>query len=89
MDDADADLSQAVRIGGGGRRIYYLRGLIRARRNLWVEAADDFAKAIDSTANPPEVWHDLALAQLATGRVAEYRKTCEGDAQSVRSFPGR
>jgi tetratricopeptide (TPR) repeat protein len=77
LDQADADLSQAIRIGGGGWRIFHQRGLIRARKELWNEAADDFTAAIDLTAEAPDVWHDLALAQLACGRYALYQGTCK------------
>jgi tetratricopeptide (TPR) repeat protein len=78
--EALADYSKLVQREPGDLRVLTLHADLSARCEKWADAADDFAKLMRmETAGSQPPWYFFyrrALALLASGRQAEYRKMC-------------
>ena len=86
--EALEDYSKIVELQPGDLRVLILHADLSARCEKWADAADDFAKLMRmDAADSPPAWYLLyrrALALLASGQQAEYRKMC---AETVDRFP--
>jgi tetratricopeptide (TPR) repeat protein len=85
--EALSEYGKLVEREPGDVRVLTLHADLSARCEKWADAADDFAKLMRiETAGSPQPWYFLyrrALALLASGRQAEYRKMC---AEAVDRF---
>ncbi|HZT81132.1 MAG TPA: tetratricopeptide repeat protein, partial [Gemmataceae bacterium] len=71
-----ADAARAVEIDPDDWDALLLRGQALAHLGQWAKAAADFGKNRDVGRDEPEVWRLFALASLAAGDRAGYRRGC-------------
>ncbi|HZY88562.1 MAG TPA: tetratricopeptide repeat protein, partial [Gemmataceae bacterium] len=76
-DDAVADYSKALEKQPDDADLALRRGRAEAERGKWDRAAADLAQAGRARPNDLELWHQQALALLAAGDRAGYRRLCE------------
>jgi tetratricopeptide (TPR) repeat protein len=75
-EQAEADYSRAIEKKGDRAELWVGRGRTEAERGDWSKAAADFGKAIRLGDKDVTVWRQHALALLAGGEEANYRRAC-------------
>jgi tetratricopeptide (TPR) repeat protein len=75
-DRAVADYTRALERGYRTWRVYFLRSEAHAEAGRLKEAAADLAAARPEAGDDLQVWHRQAVALLALGDVAGYKKVC-------------
>jgi tetratricopeptide (TPR) repeat protein len=74
--EASADYSQAIQRAGDRAELWAARGQLAAQSKEWSKAASDLAKAIQLGSSDVKAWRQHALALLAGGDDANYRRWC-------------
>jgi WD40 repeat protein len=74
--EAEADYSKAIEKKGDRAELWLGRGRAAAERGDWTRAAADLDKAIHLGNEEPAIWTQHALALLAGGDEANYRRAC-------------
>jgi len=74
--DAIADYSKAIELNNKGHQAWRLRGTARAELEQWDQAIADFTEALERWGTYPRALSGLAIAHLARGDRAGYRKAC-------------
>jgi tetratricopeptide (TPR) repeat protein len=73
---AEADFSRAVGLEPNRPEGWSNRGQVRAERGQWDGAIADLTEVARLRPDSGWSWHHLGLAQLASGDVVAYRRTC-------------
>jgi tetratricopeptide (TPR) repeat protein len=75
-EQATADYSKAIERKGDRAELWAGRGRAEAERGDWKKAAADLDKAVHLGDSNVSIWRQHALALLAGGDEAEYRRVC-------------
>ncbi len=75
--EAAADYSRAIDLRAADTKVWLGRADAYAELGQWGRAARDYARALPPDAKDAEVWQRYALACLAGGDAAGYRRACE------------
>jgi tetratricopeptide (TPR) repeat protein len=84
-DQAAADYAKAVELRGNDAELWLRKAGAEAERGKWDRAAADLAKAVRLGRNDADVVYQQAVALLAGGDQAGYRRAC---ARLVQRFGG-
>jgi tetratricopeptide (TPR) repeat protein len=76
-EQAAADYSQAIERKGDRAELWVGRGRAEAERGEWRKAAADLGKATHLGEQDVSIWRQYALALLAGGEEANYRRVCD------------
>jgi tetratricopeptide (TPR) repeat protein len=76
-EQARDDFTRATQMQQRRPELWRRLGEIQAERGQWKQSADALARAVRFGAADPVVLYEQALAQLSTGDVKGYRRTCE------------
>jgi hypothetical protein len=69
-------LDHALQLQPSNDALYPRRARARAELQRWPQAAADFARVVEKTADQVHAWRRLALSQLAAGQTEAYQQTC-------------
>ena len=71
LDDAETELTVAIKEEPMSWTAHYLRGLLATRRRHWEEALESFTHAVDIDPKEPRGWHKCGEALLALRRLSD------------------
>ncbi|MEK6649649.1 MAG: tetratricopeptide repeat protein [Bacteroidota bacterium] len=71
LDDAESELTLAIKEEPMSWTAHYLRGLLATRRRRWEEALESFTHAVGIDPKEPRGWHKCGEALLALRRLSD------------------
>jgi WD40 repeat protein/tetratricopeptide (TPR) repeat protein len=87
FDEAAADCGKALEWGAEPLGVWPVRGAAHAELGQWDRAAEDFRRIFTADPNKVQAAYSMALADLAAGNAAAYRKDCADILQRYSQWP--
>jgi WD40 repeat protein/tetratricopeptide (TPR) repeat protein len=84
-EESLTDASRAIELGASSPQLRSRKGSLLARSGRWPEAAAEYERAVSQQPDNRSLLQPLAIAQLASGDLEGYKRTCR---QGIERFTG-